>query len=74
MVWRLPISKPFITGLQKTIGPWQKAVVACVFASVEPLASFPHIEHAGRDEGALEWVVPRRPYIVIYEIHPSGTW
>jgi len=47
------------------------AVVECVFASVEPLASFPHIAHAGRDKGALEWVVPRLPYIVIYEIHPE---
>ena len=46
-----------------------KAVVERVFASTEHLASFPHMGHAGRDEGTQEWVVPRLPYIVIYEIH-----
>ena len=45
------------------------AVVERVFASAEHLASFPQMGHAGRDEGTLEWVVPRLPYIVIYEIH-----
>jgi len=24
--------------------------------------------HAGRDAGTLEWVVPRLPYIVVYEV------
>jgi toxin ParE1/3/4 len=46
-----------------------KAVVERVFASTEHLASFPHMGHAGRDEGTQEWVVPRLPYIVIYEVH-----
>lgn len=46
-----------------------KAVVERVFESVEHLATFPHMGHAGRDEGTQEWVVPRLPYIVIYEIH-----
>jgi toxin ParE1/3/4 len=45
------------------------AVVERVFASVEHLATFPRMGHAGRDEGTQEWVVPRLPYIVIYEIH-----
>jgi plasmid stabilization system protein ParE len=45
------------------------AVVERVFASVEHLASFPYMGHVGRDEGTQEWVVPRLPYIVIYEIH-----
>ena len=45
------------------------AVVERVFASTEHLAAFPQMGHAGRDEGTLEWVVPRLPYIVIYEIH-----
>lgn len=45
------------------------AAVERVFASVEHLATFPHVGHAGRDEGTQEWVVPRLPYIVIYEIH-----
>jgi plasmid stabilization system protein ParE len=46
-----------------------KAVAERVFESVEHLAAFPHMGHAGRDEGTHEWVVPRLPYIVIYEIH-----
>jgi addiction module RelE/StbE family toxin len=46
-----------------------KAVVERVFESIEHLAAFPHMGHAGRDEGTHEWVVPRLPYIVIYEIH-----
>ena len=24
--------------------------------------------HAGRDEGMFEWVVPKLPYIVVYEV------
>jgi plasmid stabilization system protein ParE len=46
-----------------------KAVVERVFESTEHLADFPHMGHAGRDEGTFEWVVPRLPYIAIYEIH-----
>ena len=49
-----------------------KAVVDRVFASTELLASFPHVGRAGRDEGTREWVVPRLPYIVVYEVH--GDW
>jgi toxin ParE1/3/4 len=45
-----------------------KAVVERVFESVEHLATFPRMGHAGRDEGTLEWVVPRLPYIVVYEV------
>jgi addiction module RelE/StbE family toxin len=45
-----------------------KAAVERLFASVEHLASFPHMGHAGRDEGTQEWAVPRLPYIVVYEI------
>ena len=45
------------------------AVVERVFESVEHLATFPRMGHAGRDEGTFEWVVPRLPYIVVYEIH-----
>jgi plasmid stabilization system protein ParE len=46
-----------------------KAVVERVFESTEHLATFPQMGHAGRDEGTCEWVVPRLPYIVVYEIH-----
>jgi addiction module RelE/StbE family toxin len=45
------------------------AVVERLFASIEHLAKFPHMGHVGRDEGTFEWVVPRLPYIVVYEIH-----
>jgi plasmid stabilization system protein ParE len=45
-----------------------KAVVERLFASAEHLASFPQMGHVGRDERTFEWVVPRLPYIVIYEI------
>ena len=48
-----------------------KAAVERLFESVEHLASFPRMGHAGRDEGTLEWVVPRLPYIVVYEVHPE---
>lgn len=46
-----------------------KAVVERLFESIEHLATFPQMGHAGRDEGTLEWVVPRLPYIVVYEFH-----
>jgi plasmid stabilization system protein ParE len=45
------------------------AVVERLFESAEHLATFPRMGHAGRDEGTFEWVVPRLPYIVVYEIH-----
>jgi addiction module RelE/StbE family toxin len=44
-------------------------VVERLFASVEHLATFPRMGHVGRDKGTFEWVVPRLPYIVVYEIH-----
>ena len=46
-----------------------KAVVERIFGSIEHLARFPQMGHAEREEGAFEWVVPRLPYIVVYEIH-----
>ena len=45
-----------------------KAVVDRVFASTDLLASFPYMGRAGHDEGTREWVVPRLPYIVVYEV------
>lgn len=44
-------------------------VVERLFESAEHLATFPRMGHVGRDEGTFEWVVPRLPYIVVYEIH-----
>ncbi|GLH79680.1 hypothetical protein SSBR45G_45890 [Bradyrhizobium sp. SSBR45G] len=49
-----------------------KAVVDRLFGSIELLISFPLIGHAGRDPGTLEWVVPRLPYIVVYELDPAA--
>lgn len=46
-----------------------KSVIHRVFASVEHLAVFPQMGHIGRDPGTYEWVIPRLPYIAIYEIH-----
>lgn len=45
------------------------AVVERLFESVEYLTIFPHMGHVGRDENTFEWVVPRLPYIVVYEVH-----
>jgi toxin ParE1/3/4 len=45
-----------------------KSVVDRIFASIEELASFPYIGRPGRDEGTREWVIPRLPYIAVYEV------
>jgi toxin ParE1/3/4 len=44
-------------------------VVERSFESAEHLAVFPRMGHVGRDERTFEWVVPKLPYIVVYEIH-----
>ena len=36
--------------------------------SIELLISFPFIGHVGHDPDTFEWVVPRLPYIVVYEV------
>jgi plasmid stabilization system protein ParE len=45
-----------------------KMVLDRSFASTELLLTFPFMGHAVRDTGALEWVVPRLPYVVVYEV------
>jgi plasmid stabilization system protein ParE len=45
-----------------------KIVVDRLFGSVELLTSFPFMGHAGHDPETFEWVVPRLPYIVVYEV------
>jgi toxin ParE1/3/4 len=45
-----------------------KTVVDRLFSSTELLIDFPFIGHAGREPNAFEWVVPRLPYIVVYEV------
>jgi plasmid stabilization system protein ParE len=39
-----------------------------LFGSIELLISFPFIGHVGNDPHTLEWVVPRLPHIVVYEV------
>lgn len=43
-----------------------RSVVDRLFSSIELLMSFPRMGHDGRDPGTFEWVVPRLPYIVVY--------
>jgi plasmid stabilization system protein ParE len=45
-----------------------KAVVDRLFSSTELLIDFPFMGHAGREPNTFEWVVPRLPYIVVYEV------
>ncbi len=45
-----------------------KSVVDRLFGSIELLISFPFIGHVGHDPDTFEWVVPRLPYIVVYEV------
>jgi toxin ParE1/3/4 len=49
-----------------------KAVTARLFSSIELLISFPLIGHIGRDPETFEWVVPRLPYIVVYEVDQAA--
>ena len=45
-----------------------KIVTERLFGSIELLISFPFIGHVGHDPETLEWVVPRLPYVVVYEV------
>jgi toxin ParE1/3/4 len=45
-----------------------KSVVDRLISSVELLTAFPFIGHVGHDPDTFEWVVPRLPYIVVYEV------
>ena len=49
-----------------------KIVIDRLFSSAELLVSFPFIGHAGHSPGTLEWVVPRLPYILVYEVDQAG--
>jgi toxin ParE1/3/4 len=44
-----------------------KNVTQRLFNSAELLISFPLMGHAGRQPGTFEWVVPRLPYILVYQ-------
>ena len=45
-----------------------KKVTDRLFSSVELLSSFPFMGHVGQTAGTYEWVVPRLPYVVVYQI------
>ena len=45
-----------------------KNVVDRLLSSTELLISFPLMGHAGHVPDTFEWVVPRLPYIVVYEV------
>ena len=45
-----------------------KTVVDRLFSSTELLISFLFMGHAGHDPDTLEWVIPRLPYVVVYEV------
>lgn len=51
-----------------------KTVVDRLFSSMELLNSFPLMGHVGRDPGTREWVVPRLPYIIVYEVDRIRDW
>ena len=46
-------------------------VVDRVFGSIERLSLFPQMGRVGIVPGTREWVVPRLPYIVVYEVHDT---
>jgi len=48
-------------------------VVERMFSSIERLSLFPQMGRVGAVSGTREWVVPRLPYIVVYEVHDATT-
>jgi toxin ParE1/3/4 len=49
-----------------------REVVETVFSSIERLLLFPQMGRVGAVSGTREWVVPRLPYVVVYEVHDSA--
>lgn len=49
-----------------------KSVVQRLLSSIELLTSFPLMGHTGRAPDTFEWVVPRLPYIVVYQVDRTG--
>jgi toxin ParE1/3/4 len=46
-----------------------RGVIERILASVDRLSVYPEMARAGRVTGTREWVVPRLPYIVVYELY-----
>jgi toxin ParE1/3/4 len=49
-----------------------RGVIERLFRSLELLISFPLMGRVGREPGTLEWVVPRLPYVVVYEVDQAA--
>ena len=47
-------------------------VVWRLYASIERLTDFPDIGRPGKDPGTREWIVPKTPYLVVYEVFESS--
>lgn len=45
-----------------------RKVTGRLLTSIGLLTSFPFMGHVGHDPETFEWVVPRLPYIVVYEV------
>ena len=45
-----------------------RKVTSRLLNSIGRLTSFPFMGHVGNDPGTFEWVVPRLPYVVVYEV------
>lgn len=45
-----------------------RKVIDRLLESIGLLTSFPFMGHVGHDPGTFEWVVPRLPYVVVYEV------
>jgi toxin ParE1/3/4 len=39
-----------------------------ILESADRLGRFPYVGHSGRAPGTYEWVVPRLPYILVYQV------
>jgi addiction module RelE/StbE family toxin len=47
-------------------------VLDSILAGIERLGLYPAIGRAGKVEGTREWVVPRLPYIVVYQLDEAA--
>jgi addiction module RelE/StbE family toxin len=49
-----------------------RSVVERLLSSIDVLAEYPEIGRAGSEAGTREWIVPKLPYIVVYEVDPDS--
>jgi toxin ParE1/3/4 len=67
-IGRSPISKTSSVGSRRTAPPTPRLLWIDFLAAPRLLISFPLMRHVGRVPGTYEWVVPRLPYILVYEV------